>query len=322
MCSGALLLSTFLVLSQPPAKPGKIPESKASQETAANVLKYCQEHMGQKVSNGECAELAIAALKFAHARRFGPHGADADYVWGNLIATIKSGETFPEGKIQPGDILQFRDAQFPRSGASHHTSIVHEIHEDGRSVSVLEQNAGPSKDPEERRKVQTGKCPLAEIKEGWVKVYRPVPLAKADLRNFRYADPNALEIARLLNVGRTQAGEKPLKLNVPLGAAAAALARKKATGQKLESDAILEALQEAGYIERTVQAIHAETATTPTGLLKSWADSPGVHKIMMSSQHTEVGVFLVYPRPGQAFCCALFASPADVAVPAKKEKKK
>jgi hypothetical protein len=73
--------------------------------------------------------------------------------------------------------VQFRDAKFagPRPGGSytltapHHTAVVEAVAADGRAFQVLHQNWGG------KRTVGEAVITLRDLKEGWVKVYRPQP---------------------------------------------------------------------------------------------------------------------------------------------------
>src|SRR5690242_7687960 len=92
------------------------PAPKKEDPTPAKVLAFAKEHKGQQVGNGECAVLALEALKSANAK---PRGKDdpnkEDYVWGTLVCTIdRAAGAKPQGKpadVKPGAIVQFRDAK-------------------------------------------------------------------------------------------------------------------------------------------------------------------------------------------------------------------
>jgi hypothetical protein len=150
------------------------------------VLDFCTKNVGRKVGNGQCAVLAEEALKAAGARRFPPYGLEADYVWGRLVRTVNP-KTDGTGAVQPGDILQFRDAYFYRktthpdgsweesyNEAEHHTAVVERVYQKGKVLVILGQNTGPSEKEEERLVVQRETINFAELQKGWVKIYRPV----------------------------------------------------------------------------------------------------------------------------------------------------
>jgi hypothetical protein len=74
--------------------------------------------------------------------------------------------------ILPGDIMQFTKARFvSRSGrfqnTPQHTAVV--AHVDGTKIAVLHQNFDGV------RKVHKGDFDLAELREGKVEFFRPVP---------------------------------------------------------------------------------------------------------------------------------------------------
>lgn len=78
-------------------------------------------------------------------------------------------------KVVPGDVVQFRDARFPgpKPGgtysmtAPHHTAVVALVSPDGKTLGVLHQNFGG------KRTVGDAIFALRDLKEGWVRVYRP-----------------------------------------------------------------------------------------------------------------------------------------------------
>src|SRR5437588_425038 len=60
----------------------------------AKVLQYCNDHMGQKVGNGQCAGLAVQAIDAAGGRgRDKPYPAWNDYVWGREVCFIEGTES-------------------------------------------------------------------------------------------------------------------------------------------------------------------------------------------------------------------------------------
>ena len=133
--------------------------------------------MNQTVSNGECAELPNVALHNFHAKSFdstgGPTDSNGDYVWGNLVSEVHPGR-IPLG-VLPGDIVQFRDAQFKwttgnttwTSEASHHTAVVESISADRMHLCVLQQNSGG------KRFVQYGYFYLGGLTAGVMHYYHP-----------------------------------------------------------------------------------------------------------------------------------------------------
>ncbi len=156
-------------------------------EINAIVYKYAASKIGQKVGDGECATLAVEALKAAGAKNFwqlGPTGNDADYVWGTRVATITP-STKSAANITAGDIIQFRNVStykkttFPNgswrsytSSYNHHTAIVKGV--SGSEIYLLHQNVGENgKTPEAKKIVQAGTINLNDITSGSMWVYRP-----------------------------------------------------------------------------------------------------------------------------------------------------
>lgn len=146
------------------------------------VLDEAQGHLGLQVGDGQCGTLADAALKAAGAKSFdelGPTGPDADYVWGDLVATLTPAN-HPTGDIMPGDVIQFRDVAFFKetvdvngnwwwetSRFPHHTAIVESV--DGHSVTILHQNVNGE------LFVQEATLDLDGMTQGTMWVYRPIP---------------------------------------------------------------------------------------------------------------------------------------------------
>jgi hypothetical protein len=147
------------------------------------VVKYAKSRVGKQCGDGECTGLAIEALKAAGARgfrAFPDSPGKEDFVWGELVYTleIKNGrvsEQLDRGqKVKPGDIAQFRDCQFAgvnaigpyATSAPHHTAVV--LSAQGRSLTVLHQNHNG------KRVVGQHRYNLADLKSGWVRIYRPV----------------------------------------------------------------------------------------------------------------------------------------------------
>lgn len=151
------------------------------------VYNYAASKIGQKVGDGECATLAVEALKAAGAKNFwqlGPTGNDADYVWGSRVATINQTNK-STANIAAGDIIQFRNVStfkkitFPNGGwrtetasYNHHTALVERV--SGTEIYLLHQNVGDSgKAPDARKIVQRGTIDLNNLTGGTMWVYRP-----------------------------------------------------------------------------------------------------------------------------------------------------
>src|ERR1700727_616597 len=82
------------------------------------IMRFCEDHRGQKVGDGECFALANDALHAAGGtRRFKDSPGKGDYVWGELIFTGQPGGSLDGAeKILPCDIIQFRDTVFKAKG--------------------------------------------------------------------------------------------------------------------------------------------------------------------------------------------------------------
>lgn len=97
--------------------------------------------LGRQIGDGECATLPDTYIRQGHGIPFfnlGPTGANADYVWGNLVSTITTQSKFARGAV-PGDVIQFRDAAFRwtfpngswrTASAAHHTAVVSAVSRD------------------------------------------------------------------------------------------------------------------------------------------------------------------------------------------------
>jgi hypothetical protein len=133
------------------------------------VVAYAASRQGQLVGDGECFTLAVEALSYAGARTayaYGDVTPDADYVWGRPVGL---------GRLQPGDVLQFRnfrtvtrvttlmqtaDGAVSRSESvaveerDHHTAIVEQAQ--GDTVVVLEQNIDPAGRVVQRNRIVLG----------------------------------------------------------------------------------------------------------------------------------------------------------------------
>jgi hypothetical protein len=151
------------------------------------IVKFCKDHLGEKVGDGECTFLAQAALKHAGAKpctTFKDFPNKGDYVWGELVYALERKDhsqketKVPERSIQAGDVIQFRDATFKgkhlrglqnyEATYPHHTAVVVAVKKDTDVITVLEQNVYGIK------KVMENPYRLSDLKTGWVRIYRPV----------------------------------------------------------------------------------------------------------------------------------------------------
>ncbi|SIN73379.1 hypothetical protein SAMN05444166_0518 [Singulisphaera sp. GP187] len=158
-----------------PAKPPTLPILNQK------VAEFAEAQRGKKVGDGSCVTLAVEALRSANAKRFRLNRADGDYVWGQRVDDFKD--------ALPGDILQFRDAEFKgkkyltrrrwiswHESYPHHTAIVSGASDGGKVLTVLHQNVGPQgADDDVKQIVQQGTLRIDSLqKGGWVRIYRPV----------------------------------------------------------------------------------------------------------------------------------------------------
>jgi len=172
-----LIAAILLILSS------IIPSSGAPKEPtlAEKILTFCTQHKGEKVGDGECSSLADNALKDAGAKgRSAEKPNKGDYVWGEPVYTQVTGEAKPQGKltdIKPGDIIQFRDVKLAGKEANgwtytmsfgHHTAVVAAVENGGATIRIFHQNYGG------KRVVMDGVLHPADLKEGWLRFYRPV----------------------------------------------------------------------------------------------------------------------------------------------------
>jgi hypothetical protein len=152
------------------------------------VVKFCKDNLRNKVGDGECYDLAEAALKQAGAKlqtEFKDSPKAGDYVWGKLAYTIEivggsqKVTKDPTINLQPGDVLQFGDARFEGKNLRgfekyttmfpHHTAVVLDVNKADGILTALEQNVNG------KRIVMENTYRLTDLKSGWVRVYRPVP---------------------------------------------------------------------------------------------------------------------------------------------------
>ena len=132
-------------------------------EINKQIIRYVNQHTGQKVGRGECWDLAAAALNNAGARW------DQGLVFGKKIK-YKSGEC-----LSPGDIIQFENvkltyvknnSQYTEEYA-HHTAIIYTIGPKGTLI-IAQQNTS-----DYGRKVSLDPFNFNDVKSGSIIIYRP-----------------------------------------------------------------------------------------------------------------------------------------------------
>lgn len=141
----------------------------------AAVVRFCEEHAGEKVGDGECSTLAEEALSAAGAkvpRDFGPGGDEP--VWGRPVERLDD--------ALPGDVLQFRDVKIVVQAPSgvrsmrffpHHTAIVARNRGGGR-LDLYEQNVAAAGADARRGKMRRRETDFRGMVEGTLRIYRPV----------------------------------------------------------------------------------------------------------------------------------------------------
>jgi len=159
--------------------PGGADKDDPSAAVREKVVKFCKEHKGETVGDGECGTLAQAALREAGAKpvnEFAESPGPGDFAWGELVFALevtggKRKKEPADAKAKPGDVIQYRDAAFRKGGGialfPHHTAVVVEVKSNGDLV-VFEQNNLGKKD------VTQGTLSPGSLAAGWIRVYRPV----------------------------------------------------------------------------------------------------------------------------------------------------
>lgn len=165
------------------------------------IVEFCERNMGESIGkDGDCHDLAAGVLKACGGKpkRKHDHPGKGDFVWGEQVFLIEivDGKRVTEGNffdIRPGDIMQFRDTDWKgkieKNGkikkvngfSKHHTAIVRMVQSPGRPIGagyelgVYHQNSGG------RLFITKGEYGLDDLKDGWVRVYRPLPKGKKEM---------------------------------------------------------------------------------------------------------------------------------------------
>lgn len=251
------------------------------------IVEFVREQEGKKVGNGQCAELVVKAFRHAKMRRLPPYGPEADYCWGTLIATYTSTET-PTGKVQPGDILQFKDAKFSDGIFNHHTVVVNGVKD--KIIDILHQNVG---DGEKQYLVQPGKLDMADLQSGVIKAYRSTPLAKPEFTSVKYNDSVAIDFHRGLNVERMKRGLSQLTLNTTTGAAAYKIAKMYDKKEQINNDDTSMALQEVGYLEKSASVVAISGSPNGLGLLQFCIKTKELQETIFAPDHVDLGLYVI-----------------------------
>jgi hypothetical protein len=155
-----------------PSTSGGLPD------LAGLVLAFAESHLGTQVGDGQCTSLAMQALQSAGARSdFGVWGSQANYVWGTAVLVELghgrggSASLGSYAAVEPGDVVQFSNADFSGSGSAqmfpHHTAIIEAYLGNGR-FSILQQNVNGT------MTVQQAVLNFSQLRTGTVWVYQPV----------------------------------------------------------------------------------------------------------------------------------------------------
>ena len=144
---------------------------------AEDPLKFLKDRVGKRVGGGECTNMVGEALRIAGMEFVGKDPQkNKDYVWGTLVKEISNAkgwkDSAPTAKVQPGDVIQYRDAAFPKSTAGHHTSFVAAVNDQGYPTHIYEQNIGAEGKPPQRT-VRYRAIDLTSLTGGKVWIYRP-----------------------------------------------------------------------------------------------------------------------------------------------------
>jgi hypothetical protein len=159
--------------------PGVADKDDPSAAVREKVVKFCKDHKGEMVGDGECGTLAQAALREAGAKpvnEFAESPGPGDFAWGDLVFSLevtggKRKKEPADAKAKPGDVIQYRDAAFRKGGGialfPHHTAIVMEVKSNGDLVVYEQNNLG-------KKQVTQGTLNPGGLAAGWIRVYRPV----------------------------------------------------------------------------------------------------------------------------------------------------
>lgn len=129
--------------------------------TNQKIINYVNTVIGKKVDQGECWDLANAALNAAGAKWQPPYG------FGKPV-------NYKTDTLYPGDVIQITnvtmesktETSITRWKMAQHTAILYEVAEGG-SIKVAEQNVNGV------RKVMISQWKLSDIKSGKMQFYRP-----------------------------------------------------------------------------------------------------------------------------------------------------
>jgi len=162
------------------------PDPVASFTYGPSILAFCQDSVGKRIGNGQCADLAAQALKNIGAplRAGADWPGEGDYVWGEPVAWVRAGFLGLKGDqelahVEAGDIVQFHNTRFTgfdhsdagiyRLEARHHTAVVESVDVARKSITVLHQNWN------NQEIVRRETLFLRGMTRGWLRFYHPTP---------------------------------------------------------------------------------------------------------------------------------------------------
>lgn len=125
------------------------------------------------IGDGTCFAFVEYILKIHSCKTtfdYGVFGVDKDFVWGNLVATVKPGTPVSVlDKVRPGDVLQFNKTKtkLGYKVETVHSAIVLQNKGNG-NIEVAHQNWNNQKYPD----ITT--YDLGQVQQGTVWAYRPV----------------------------------------------------------------------------------------------------------------------------------------------------
>ena len=146
-----------------------------------SMVTFLNGRVGTRVGGGECAHMAIEALRVAGGEFYRSDlGADSpasgDYVWGSLITVIsysnsKWSDSNPTIACLPGDVIQFGAGTKIATATylTRHTAVVQAVNTKQRPSAVFQQNFNAV------RSVTTASIDVTKLTAGWIRIYRPIP---------------------------------------------------------------------------------------------------------------------------------------------------
>jgi len=168
----AVVTAVGWALSAPGANRRPVPDLPPAN---AAVLRFCEDNVGKKVGDGQCAALVNQALSAADAQSVATND-DGDLSYGTPVENLDD--------VLPGDVVRFRDAtvvyrtpagvKMVRSFPDH-AAVVARNKGAGR-LDLYEQNvATPGSTAERQAKTRKLALDLRGLVKGDVRFYRPVP---------------------------------------------------------------------------------------------------------------------------------------------------